>query len=213
MLPLRRAVLASHSPASRSIWNAATTIIQKRHITIQQLDAQKDNRERIVILGSGWAGYTLARDLNPKKYQIVLVSPRSYFAFTPLLASTSVGTLEFRTALEPVRSRRARGEFFQGWGDDVDFDSKTLTVEENVEDPWQGRSLTTDRHKDETPAQRARQKQAEVKKGELFTMKYDKLVVGVGCYNQTFETRGVRENAYFLSKQLAYKPLPRQVTP
>jgi hypothetical protein len=50
--------------------------LQRRHISIQQLDSQKDNRERVVVLGSGWAGYTLSRELNPKKYQVVVVSPR-----------------------------------------------------------------------------------------------------------------------------------------
>jgi NADH dehydrogenase len=35
-------------------------------------------------------------------------------------------------------------------------------------------------------------------KGALFDLKYDKLVVAVGCYSQTFGTPGVRENALFL---------------
>lgn len=37
-----------------------------------------------------------------------------------------------------------------------------------------------------------------MKKGELFNMSYDKLVIAVGCYAQTFNTKGVKENAYFL---------------
>lgn len=32
----------------------------------------------------------------------------------------------------------------------------------------------------------------------MFDVPYDKLVVSVGCYNQTFHTKGVRENAFFL---------------
>jgi hypothetical protein len=35
-------------------------------------------------------------------------------------------------------------------------------------------------------------------KGGLFNLDYDKLVVAVGCYSQTFNTPGVRENALFL---------------
>lgn len=35
-------------------------------------------------------------------------------------------------------------------------------------------------------------------KGRLFNLDYDKLVVAVGCYSQTFNTPGVRENALFL---------------
>ena len=34
---------------------------------------------------------------------VTMVSPSNYFNFTPLLASCSVGTLEFRSAVEPVR--------------------------------------------------------------------------------------------------------------
>jgi NADH dehydrogenase FAD-containing subunit len=126
------------------------------------------------------------------------VSPRSYFAFTPLLASTAVGTLEFRTALEPVRSRRTKVEFFQGWADDVDFKNKTITIEEAVDDPKQGVALTTDRHAGETKEQREMGKKRDVEKGKLFDLTYDKLVVTVGCYSQTFGTPGVKEHAFFL---------------
>jgi NADH dehydrogenase FAD-containing subunit len=151
-----------------------------------------------VILGSGWAGFTVARTLDASKYQAVVVSPRSYFAFTPLLASTAVGTLEFRTALEPVRSRRTRVDFFQGWADDVDFKNKTITIEQAVDDPLQGLALTTDRHAGESREQREAERKKEVEKGRMFDLTYDKLIVSVGCYSQTFKTPGVREHAYFL---------------
>jgi NADH dehydrogenase FAD-containing subunit len=149
---------------------------------------------------SGWAGFTVARDLNPKYYQVIVVSPRSYFVFTPLLASTSVGTLEFRTALEPVRSRRKPIEFLQGWADDVNFAERTLTVEEAVDDLKGTRALTDDRHIQEgkTSAQRREEKAKEKEKGAVFKLTWDKLVIGVGCYNQTFGTPGVKENALFL---------------
>ncbi|KAK5123871.1 hypothetical protein LTR85_002067 [Meristemomyces frigidus] len=166
---------------------------QRRGISMQELDEQRDSRERIVILGSGWAGYTLARDLDHRKYQTVVVSPRSYFVFTPLLASTSVGTLEFRLTLEPVRARNQKVSFFQGWADAVDFEKKTLEVEESVEDPYQGTALVTDRHEG-----RNAEKKVEKQKGKVFSVGYDKLVIAVGCYSQTFGTPGVKEHAYFL---------------
>jgi len=162
------------------------------------LDSDRENRERVVILGSGWAGFTVARSLDTKKYQAVVVSPRSYFAFTPLLASTAVGTLEFRTALEPVRSRRTKVDFFQGWADDVDFKNKTITIEEAVDDPTQGMALTTDRHAGESREEREAEKKREMETGKMFDLTYDKLVITVGCYSQTFGTPGVREHAFFL---------------
>ncbi|KAF2639926.1 FAD/NAD(P)-binding domain-containing protein [Massarina eburnea CBS 473.64] len=171
---------------------------QRRNLTTQQLDSGRDERERVVILGSGWAGYTIARELDPKKYQAVVVSPRSYFAFTPLLASTSVGTLEFRTALEPIRTRRSDISFFQGWADSVDFKNGKIAVEEAVADPSSSRALTQDRHAGQTKEERKEEKRVEAKKGKLFDLTYDKLVVTVGCYSQTFGTPGVKEHAYFL---------------
>ena len=202
MLSLRNTEWARQTFRHSSIWRTSFKCnwptSQRRGLTIQQLDERRRNRERVVILGSGWAGYTLARELDPKKFQVVIVSPRSYFVFTPLLASTSVGTLEFRTALEPVRSRRTRAQFFQGWADAVDFDNKTVTVEEAVEDPWQSRSLTAERSGDESRAEHIQEKRVEVRKGNLFDLQWDKLVIAVGCYNQTFNTKGVKENAYFL---------------
>jgi len=61
-------------------------------------------RTRLVVLGSGWGGFSLLRNLPVRQFQPIVISPRPYFVFTPLLASTSVGTLEPRTALESVRS-------------------------------------------------------------------------------------------------------------
>lgn len=201
MLSLRRVALAksrprplSHGIALHNSTNGQLLTQQRRNISVQQLDNQKNNRERVVILGSGWAGFSLASDLDQRKYQIVVVSPRSYFVFTPLLASTSVGTLEFRTALEPVRPIVRQNGYFQGWADDVDFNRKVLTVEEAVDDPKQAQALTDNLHEGESQSE----KLSKAKKGELFDLKYDKLAIAVGCYAQTFNTKGVKENAFFL---------------
>ncbi|KAI4732015.1 FAD/NAD(P)-binding domain-containing protein [Aureobasidium sp. EXF-10728] len=194
------AVLRGHGQENFSRTTNAgrlTSRTQARFLT-RGIESSKGDRERVVVLGSGWAGYTLARDLDPKKYQVVIVSPRSYFVFTPLLASTSTGTLEFRTALEPVRSRRTKVEFFQGWADSVDFATKTLRVEEAVENPWQAMALTADGREDQIAKHLEQEKGVKAKKGKMFEMNYDKLVVAVGCYSQTFGTPGVKEHAYFL---------------
>lgn len=138
-------------------------------------------RERVVVLGSGWAGYAFARKLDPRKYERIVISPRSYFVFTPLLASTSVGTLEFRTALEPVRRLRVDA-FHQGWADDIDFAAKKIRVEANTIDDLSTRTIPGER----------------VAKGPMMDVEYDKLVVAVGAYSQTFGIEGVKEHANFL---------------
>ena len=61
-------------------------------------------KPKIVIVGAGWAGFRVATDIDKAKFNVELVSPRNHFLFTPLLPSTAVGTLEFRTIQEPVRT-------------------------------------------------------------------------------------------------------------
>lgn len=167
----------------------------------------------MVVLGSGWAGYALARDLDPKKYERIIISPRSYFVFTPLLASTSVGTLEFRSVLEPVR-RLQPDRFHQGWADSIDFDNKVIQVETNPDaDELSSRTLPPPQPPKGASSSNAKDSEAKTavigesatkvdtvtkKKGEVISVSYDKLIIAVGSYSQTFGIPGVREHANFL---------------
>lgn len=155
-----------------------------------------EKKERVVILGSGWAGYALARSLSPKKYERIVISPRGYFVFTPLLAGTAVGTLEFRAILEPVR--RAGVKFYQGWADDVDFRHKTVRVEANATDDMIGRTVVPPTMSKKGAVGPGPDQPNKAVKGEMFDVQYDKLVVAVGAYSQTFGIEGVREHAHFL---------------
>ncbi|PKA60273.1 Alternative NAD(P)H dehydrogenase 2, mitochondrial [Apostasia shenzhenica] len=59
-------------------------------------------KPRVVVLGSGWAGCRLMKSIDTNTYDVVCISPRNHMVFTPLLASTCVGTLEFRSVAEPI---------------------------------------------------------------------------------------------------------------
>ncbi|KIX01961.1 uncharacterized protein Z518_07900 [Rhinocladiella mackenziei CBS 650.93] len=177
-----------------------------------------DKREKVVILGSGWAGYVLSRRLDTQKYRVVVISPRSYFVFTPLLNDTTVGTLEFRNVLESVRKRNSKVEFVQGWADDVNFADKLVLVEPSVLDPDVGHALTGPRKPNEQQTTNGYSKDLQPSgtgttsgytkhlqmggtgKDQVptFPIHYDKLIIAVGTYSQTFNTKGVRENAMFL---------------
>lgn len=61
-------------------------------------------KKRIVVLGTGWAGTSFLKDLDISSYDVQVVSPRNYFAFTPLLPSVTCGTVEARSIVEPVRN-------------------------------------------------------------------------------------------------------------
>lgn len=146
------------------------------------------------IVDSFFTGFVLSRQLSAAKYQTVVISPRSYFVFTSLLNSTAVGTLEFRTALEPIRSRRKPNvEFIQARAEAVDFTRKTVTVEQNFADGMQAAAMAKNRKESII----AKEAQASTN-GQKWDVQYDKLVVSVGCNPQTFRIKGVKEHAFFM---------------
>jgi NADH:ubiquinone reductase (non-electrogenic) len=48
-------------------------------------------------LGTGWAAARLVHDIDPRLYDITVLSPRNHMVFTPLLASCTSGTLQARS--------------------------------------------------------------------------------------------------------------------
>lgn len=44
-----------------------------------------DDREHIVIIGTGWAGYNVSQNLSDKKFNITVISPEDTSPYTPLL--------------------------------------------------------------------------------------------------------------------------------
>ncbi len=63
---------------------------------------------RLLVLGCGFGGYSLLSRLPRTGWRNTLVTPRNHFLFYPLLASATVGSVEFRSILEPA-ARRLRG--------------------------------------------------------------------------------------------------------
>lgn len=85
----------------------------------------ENKKPTIVIIGSGWSGFRMASDLDKDKYDVIVVSPRNHFLFTPLLPSTAVGTLEFRAIQEPIRTI-PHIVYYQASVLDISFKNKTL---------------------------------------------------------------------------------------
>jgi NADH:ubiquinone reductase (non-electrogenic) len=84
-----------------------------------------DPRPRLVILGTGFAAFNLLKTIGDG-YSVSVVSPRNHFLFTPLLPSTTVGTIEFRSIIEPIRRARRGVGYFRATA--VSVDSSTSTV-------------------------------------------------------------------------------------
>ncbi|KAL3464513.1 pyridine nucleotide-disulfide oxidoreductase-domain-containing protein [Aspergillus heterothallicus] len=149
----------------------------------------RPNKERIVILGSGWGGYTVSRKLSPKKFSPLVISPRSYFVFTPLLTSTAGGDLDFSHIVEPVRDPKIKVDFIQAAARGLDLEHKTVLCEPTVV-----KGGVTETHSEEDGGFRQTKKW---EKGEAFEIPYDKLIISVGAISRTFKTPGVKDNAIF----------------
>lgn len=67
-----------------------------------------------------------------------MVSPSNHFVFTPLLASTAVGTLEFRCIQEPIRTHLGpKGGFLQAKARTLDPVKKTIVCESIDDDMFE----------------------------------------------------------------------------
>lgn len=83
----------------------------------------------------------------------------------------------------------------------MDFNGKKLVVEEAAVARQESLALTAGKGVKGDGTKVKELSEVEGKrwvKGRTFELGYDKLVVAVGCYSQTFNTRGVKENALFL---------------
>eukprot|EP00752_Nemacystus_decipiens_P002841 g2647.t1 len=115
-------LLASGRVATRGIG-------QKVLLRNASAKAGAGGRIKLVVLGTGWGGFRLAREIDKEKYEVTVISPRNHFLFTPLLPSTTVGTLEFRCIQEPVRTIKGL-QYLQAACTGVDFESKSLRCRE-----------------------------------------------------------------------------------
>lgn len=136
----------------------------------EEMRRQKD-KPRLVVLGGGWGSVALLKELNPEDYHVTLVSPTNYFLFTPMLPSATVGTLELRSLVEPIRRivTRVKGHFVKAEATEIDFARKLVEVTHTSRD---GRK-------------------------SQFYLPYDKLVIGVGSTTNPHGVQGL-ENCYFL---------------
>lgn len=106
---------------------------EQRHPEPQQeLDPSK---KTIVVLGSGWASTSFLKAIDTTHYNVVVVSPRNYFLFTPLLPSCTVGTIDVRSLVEPVRfitrHKTREVKVYEAECTNVDPERKVLTIKGN----------------------------------------------------------------------------------
>lgn len=104
-----------------------------KHVRLTRLVSSRNltpSKPRIVIVGTGWGGYTLCNALDKDKYDVQVISPSNHFLFTPLLPSSVVGTLEFRAIQEPVRTVAGLGGYYQAKASRVDVENRQVYCNE-----------------------------------------------------------------------------------
>ena len=126
---------------------------------------EQKHKPKVVILGTGWGSVALLKNLQAGNYHVTVVSPSNHFLFTPMLPSATVGTLEFRSLVEPVRKivRRIRGHFLKAEALDVDFSEKLVEIAA----------------------------MGPTGEEERFYLPYDKLIVGVGSVTNPHGVKGL----------------------
>jgi len=82
-------------------------------------------KKKIILLGTGFAAFRFIKKINTRLYQVTVVSPRNHFLFTPLLPSTTVGTIEFRSIIEPVRNSE-NIIFHQSYCKNIDYENNQI---------------------------------------------------------------------------------------
>lgn len=127
-------------------------------------------KEKLVIVGSGWGGYRLGYGVDHRKYDITLISPQNTSAVTPLLASAACGLFDPRLAHEPIRRKEFHAKYIKAYVVDIDFKAQLLTCQ---------------------PA-------FDQLKDQRFQVPYDKVILSPGCRSNTFGIPGVAENAIFV---------------
>lgn len=157
------------------------------------------SKKTLAILGSGWAATSILKSLDSSLYNVVclyirilrlkvVISPRNYFLFTPLLPSCTVGTLELRSIMQPIRyiTRHHQQEvkYVEGRCSNIDHMNRKLTVSHSSE--IAGSSLVQQ-------------------------ISYDYLVIACGADNTTFNVPGVKEHACFLKEAWDARKIRRRL--
>ncbi|KAJ5728979.1 External alternative NADH-ubiquinone oxidoreductase [Penicillium malachiteum] len=153
----------------------AYSIWELRH-PVEQSEPSPD-KKTLVILGTGWGSVSLLKKLDTENYNVIVVSPRNYFLFTPLLPSCTTGLIEHRSIMEPIRNilrqKKASVKFYEAEATKIDYEKRVVYISDDSE-------IKGDISQTEVP--------------------FDMLVIGVGAENATFGIPGVKENSCFLKE-------------
>jgi NADH dehydrogenase len=125
------------------------------------------SKQRIVILGGGFAGVAVARRLErrlrPDEADVSIVSRDNFTLFTPMLPEVSSGGIETRHIVTPVRAQLRHTNFVLGEIVRIDLDLQEVDAQHPIT-------------------------------GAVATLPYDQLALALGSVTSTFGIPGVTEH-------------------
>ena len=131
-------------------------------------------RKRIVVLGGGFGGAYLAKELTRRKYgldaEVVIIDRNNYFIFYPLLVEAGCGSIEPRHCTVPIREFASKADLLMA--EITALDTKTNEVEYELIGDVERRRIS-----------------------------YDQLVVALGSVTRILPEHivsGVKEHAFFM---------------
>lgn len=79
------------------------------------MNIPKSSLPRVVIIGAGFAGLKLARNLNNNQYQVVLIDKNNFHTFQPLMYQVATTGLEPDSIAYPIRKvlRKKKNTFYR----------------------------------------------------------------------------------------------------
>lgn len=171
---------------TRSIKKCTNILNIDQGIRLYSTDKQRfinENSNRlpkVIVLGNGWGSTAFLYRINTDKYNVTLISPRDHMLYTPLLASSAVGTLESRDIVYPIRplATKKNIKFYQSTAIGLDHENKMVIAKPCHEDV-----LNTANN-------------------DTINIPYDYLIVGIGAEPATFGIPGVNENVFFLKEAI-----------
>lgn len=92
---------------------------------------------RALIAGTGWGAISLLKKLDTENYNVVVISPRNFFLFTPLLPSCTTGLVEHRSIMEPVRNilrhKKATVKYYEAEATKIDYENRVVHISDDSE--------------------------------------------------------------------------------
>eukprot|EP00435_Cladocopium_sp_Y103_P062493 s21_g24.t1 len=152
----------------------------------------RSSRPKVLVLGSGWASASFLQGLTKEQaqlYDITIISKRNFFLYTPLLPTCTMGSIEERSIVTPIRELAVgKADFLEARCEGIDVEQKVV------------RCSRARRSKVSSNAQYHRFPDKEADDKYVFEMPYDILIYAIGAETNDFNVPGVKQHTFYFKE-------------